>query len=74
MQDNGKGIPEEIKAQLFDPFFTTKDPGEGIGLGLTICHQIMEEHGGEIEIKRRHGQGAEVVLNFPAVKEGKVKG
>lgn len=74
VQDNGKGVPEEIKEQLFDPFFTTKDPGEGIGLGLTICHQIMEEHGGEIEIKSRQGRGAEVVLTFPAVKEGKVKG
>ncbi|PIS36217.1 MAG: hypothetical protein COT35_12370 [Nitrospirae bacterium CG08_land_8_20_14_0_20_52_24] len=74
VQDNGQGIPEEIKEQLFDPFFTTQDPGEGIGLGLTICHQIMEEHGGEIEIKNRHGQGAEAILNFPAVKEGKAKG
>jgi len=65
LRDSGPGIPEEIQEQLFDPFFTTKEPGEGIGFGLTICHQIMEEHGGEIEIKSQAGQGTEVTLTFP---------
>jgi len=70
VRDHGEGIPEEIQEQLFDPFFTTKDPGEGIGLGLTICHQIMEEHGGEIEIKSQTGVGTEAILTFP-VKNNK---
>ncbi len=64
VRDEGEGIPEEIQEQLFDPFFTTKNPGEGVGLGLTICHQVMEEHGGEIEIKSRSGQGTEIILSF----------
>lgn len=66
VRDNGQGVPEEIQERLFDPFFTTKDPGEGTGLGLTICHQVMEEHGGEIEIRGRAGRGTEVVLSFAA--------
>jgi signal transduction histidine kinase len=70
VRDHGEGIPEEIQEQLFDPFFTTKDPGEGVGLGLTICHQIMEEHGGEIEIKSRTGEGTEAILTFPLNQEG----
>lgn len=69
VRDTGPGIAEEIEEQLFDPFFTTKDPGEGIGLGLTVCHQIMEEHGGEIEIKNREGRGTEVILSFPAGRD-----
>jgi signal transduction histidine kinase len=64
VRDNGEGIPPEIQEQLFDPFFTTKDPGVGTGLGLTICHQIMEEHGGEIEIRSRLGEGTDVILEF----------
>jgi signal transduction histidine kinase len=70
VRDHGEGIPEKIQEQLFDPFFTTKDPGEGIGLGLTICHQIMEEHGGEIEIKSQTGVGTEAILTLP-VKNNK---
>ncbi len=70
VRDHGEGIPEKIQEQLFDPFFTTKDPGEGIGLGLTICHQIMEEHGGEIEIKSKTGEGTEAILTFPVKNEG----
>ncbi|MDX1764878.1 MAG: HAMP domain-containing sensor histidine kinase, partial [bacterium] len=67
VRDTGGGIPDEIQEQVFDPFFTTKAPGEGIGLGLTLCHQIMEEHGGEIEIRSGPGGGTEVMLTFPSV-------
>ncbi len=72
VRDHGEGIPEDAQEQIFDPFFTTRDPGEGVGLGLTICHQIMEEHGGEIEVKSRAGEGTEVILSFPEpAAEGK---
>ncbi len=71
VRDHGEGILDEIQEQLFDPFFTTKDPGEGVGLGLTICHQVMEEHGGEIEIKSRPGQGTEIILSFEIKQEDK---
>jgi signal transduction histidine kinase len=69
IRDSGEGIPEKIQEQIFNPFFTTKAPGEGIGLGLTICHQIMEEHGGNIEVKSRPGKGTEVILTLPAQTE-----
>jgi two-component system NtrC family sensor kinase len=46
--DNGHGVPEEIKNRIFDPFFTTRPPGEGTGLGLSLCQKIIQEHHGRI--------------------------
>jgi signal transduction histidine kinase len=63
--DNGPGIPEEIRTKIFDPFFTTKAPGKGTGLGLSICYQIIEKHGGTIEINSRVCDGTEFVISFP---------
>ena len=50
IQDNGHGIPPEIQERIFDPLFTTKAPGEGTGLGLPICRQISEMHGGQLKL------------------------
>jgi len=50
IQDNGHGIPPEIRERIFDPLFTTKAPGEGTGLGLPICRQIVELHGGQLRL------------------------
>ncbi len=50
IQDNGHGIPVEIQERIFDPLFTTKAPGEGTGLGLPICRQILERHGGQLRL------------------------
>ena len=49
--DNGMGMPEEVQAQVFEPFFTTKPAGEGTGLGLHICRQIVEKCGGSIRLQ-----------------------
>jgi signal transduction histidine kinase len=49
--DNGPGIPPEVMPRIFEPFFTTKPAGEGTGLGLDICRQIVEKHGGEIDVQ-----------------------
>ncbi len=45
-QDNGPGIPEEILDRIFEPFFTTRDVGAGMGMGLSVCHTIIESHRG----------------------------
>jgi two-component system NtrC family sensor kinase len=49
--DSGPGIPAEHLEQIFDPFFTTKGPDEGSGLGLMVCHRIVTDHGGAIEVQ-----------------------
>ncbi|HEY9859494.1 MAG TPA: ATP-binding protein [Candidatus Obscuribacterales bacterium] len=65
IQDNGFGIPLEIKGKLFDPFFTTKPVGQGTGLGLAICYQIIEKHQGEIEVCCVPEGGAEFIIRLP---------
>ncbi|TDU62471.1 phospho-acceptor domain-containing protein [Prosthecobacter fusiformis] len=66
IRDNGPGIPADIMHNVFDPFFTTKDVGAGMGLGLSICHQIIAEHGGRILLDSIPGQFCEFTLEFPA--------
>jgi PAS domain S-box-containing protein len=53
--DNGAGISEENKNKIFDPFFTTRAPGEGTGLGLSLCLRIIEEHNGRIVVESNKG-------------------
>ena len=53
--DQGVGIPENIADQIFDPFFTTKSPDKGTGLGLAISKSIIEEFGGELQLKSNPG-------------------
>ncbi len=67
IQDNGPGIPPEIQSRIFDPFFTTKGPGEGTGLGLSVCHGIVSEHEGHIWVKSEVGQGTTFFIELPIV-------
>jgi C4-dicarboxylate-specific signal transduction histidine kinase len=62
--DGGPGIPPEHRLRVFDPFFTTKEPGQGAGLGLAVCHGIMESFGGAIEALPPEGGGALLRLTF----------
>ncbi|MEW5983289.1 MAG: ATP-binding protein [Acidobacteriota bacterium] len=64
IEDTGPGIPDERLAKVFDPFFTTKPPGSGTGLGLSVSRQIVEMHGGTIEIGNRDAGGARVTIRF----------
>ncbi len=69
-EDTGEGIPEGNLEHIFDPFFTTKHESgehEGTGLGLTIVHQIIQEHRGEIQVRSVPGQGTTFLVNLPAL-------
>ncbi|OAB62019.1 histidine kinase [Leptolyngbya valderiana BDU 20041] len=64
--DNGPGIPEAIQQRIFDNFFTTKPPGKGTGLGLAIAYQIItENHGGELKLSSKFGDGATFEIRLP---------
>jgi signal transduction histidine kinase len=67
--DNGPGFVEP--ARVFDPFFTTRQPGEGVGLGLSVCYSIVREHGGTITAQNLQPQGAAVVIELPADASGR---
>jgi len=66
ISDNGPGIDLENQKQIFAPFFTTKPEGEGTGLGLYICQNIIREHGGKIMLKSAPGEGATFTICLPA--------
>lgn len=66
IRDTGVGIPEENLEHIFDPFFTNKD--EGSGLGLSISHQIVQEHGGYITVESVVGVGTSFFVNIPLGK------
>jgi len=72
IEDNGPGIPADIKDKIFDPFFTTKDVGHGSGLGLYIVHDIIDMHGGSIRVETREGQGTTFIVWLPgqSIKTG----
>jgi two-component system NtrC family sensor kinase len=64
--DDGPGVSPEFAKHVFEPFFTTKPEGKGTGLGLFICYQIAEEHGGTIRLEPGAGRGASFVVDLPA--------
>ena len=65
ISDTGPGIPGEDIKNIFDPFFTTKPVGEGTGLGLSVCHSLVQEHRGRIEVKSKLGRGTVFIIKFP---------
>jgi PAS domain S-box-containing protein len=73
-KDDGPGIAREYLARIFDPFFTTREVGQGTGLGLTLCHRIVTEHGGRIYARSRPGKGATIIVELPIVVEEKQPG
>jgi signal transduction histidine kinase len=66
VRDNGTGIGEEHLNKIFDPFYTTKEVGEGMGLGLAICHRIVRDCEGRISVRTEPGKFCEFTLEFPA--------
>ena len=67
--DDGPGIPAEKLGKVFDPFFTTRGGRGGTGLGLSVCHSIVAEHGGRIYAESKPGKGTTFIVELPVVKE-----
>jgi signal transduction histidine kinase len=69
VEDSGPGIPPDIRERIFDPFYSTKKQTTQIGMGLTICHKVVEAHHGKISVDSEEGQGTTVEVILPAAPE-----
>lgn len=65
VQDSGKGMDAKTAEKIFDPFFSTKGVGQGTGLGLSISYGIIQNHGGDIQVKSQPGIGTEFIVTIP---------
>lgn len=69
VEDNGTGIPDDIKEKIFQPFFTTKPTGQGTGLGLSMSYDIVTKgHGGELTVESQPGNGTKFIVKLPNEK------
>ena len=64
--DSGPGIPPEVRPRIFEPFYTTKGQGEGSGLGLSICKEIVERHEGSLTVESAPGHTV-FTVSLPAL-------
>ena len=67
VEDNGPGIPKDIRSRIFDPFFTTKEVGSGSGLGLAICQAMLSRRGASIYFDGNFKNGSRFVIELPHV-------
>ncbi len=67
VSDNGAGISPSLLGRIWDPFFTTKEEGVGTGLGLSVVHSIVTEHGGVVDVQSELGRGTEFMVRLPVV-------
>lgn len=65
VEDDGPGIPPAVLDRIFKPFFTTKQAGEGTGLGLSVCQEIVKEHGGWIQVESEPSRGTRFTVHLP---------
>jgi PAS domain S-box-containing protein len=72
IDDNGPGIPDELSSSIFEPFFTTKPAGQGTGLGLPTARNIVEQHGGTLQLENRKGGGVRTTVSLPLLAEAAV--
>ncbi|WP_372921359.1 ATP-binding protein [Roseovarius sp.] len=73
VEDNGPGVPKDVRARIFDPFFSTKEVGEGSGLGLSISHAMIAKRGGELSYDSNFTDGARFVIRLPSVSRHEVR-
>lgn len=71
VEDDGVGIPKENLSKIFNPFFTTKEPGQGTGLGLSMCHAIVDRLGGRIGVESEPGRGTAFTVTLPVQASGR---
>jgi signal transduction histidine kinase len=69
--DTGPGIPAKVLPHIFDPFFTTKEGKRGYGLGLFIVYNLIQNHGGSIEVESEVGKGTTFIIKIPEKEEVK---
>ncbi len=65
VRDSGQGISASDREQVFEPFFTTKPVGQGTGLGLSVVHGIIQEHGGRVDLESEPGRGSTFTVRLP---------
>lgn len=65
VEDNGSGIPEEVRQRMFEPFVSSRRDGRGAGLGLAVVYSIVREHGGAIAVDSSPGAGTRVCITLP---------
>ncbi|BCB26312.1 hypothetical protein SKTS_11980 [Sulfurimicrobium lacus] len=65
ISDNGCGIPDDVLPRIFEPFFTTRDVGQGTGLGLPVVRDIVQVHGGRVEVESHAGAGTSFTIHLP---------
>lgn len=65
VEDVGVGMAPDVVARIFDPFFTTQPAGQGLGLGLSICHRIVSDHGGTLRVRTEPGVGSCFTVEVP---------
>ena len=68
VEDDGCGMPEDVRQKAMDPFFTTKEVGKGTGLGLSLVYSTVKAHHGDLELQSAPGRGTQVRLRFPAAE------